>query len=115
MRGDRRRIADVIAGLIHNATKYAPEKTRIGVRLETKGDRAIVRVNDEGPGVPPSERPRLFEPYSRGDHNGIAGTGIGLFASRRVIEAHGGDIWYEEGERGGTFAFSIPLSRDTKR
>jgi len=111
VRGDRRRIAEVLAGLVHNATKYAPEKTRISVRLETKADRAIVRVSDEGPGVPPHERPRLFEPYARGEHDGVAGTGIGLFASRRVIEGHGGDIWYEEGERGGTFAFSVPLAK----
>src|SRR3954469_13403705 len=114
VRGDRRRIGDVVAGLVHNATKYAPERTRIGVRLEAKAGRAVVRVADEGPGVPPNERPRLFEAYSRGDHNGVPGTGIGLFASRRVVEGHGGDIWYEEGERGGTFAFSIPLARDAK-
>jgi K+-sensing histidine kinase KdpD len=111
VRGDRRRVGHVLAGLVHNATKYAPEKTRISVRLEAKQGRAIVRVSDEGPGVPPNERPRLFEPYARGEHNGVAGTGIGLFASRRVIEAHGGDIWYEEGARGGTFAFSVPLAK----
>jgi K+-sensing histidine kinase KdpD len=114
VRGDRRRVAEVTSGLVHNATKYAPEGTRIAVRLETKTGRAIVRVSDEGPGVPPEERPRLFEAYSRGDHNGVPGTGIGLFASRRVVEAHGGDIWYEEGERGGTFAFSIPLASGAK-
>jgi K+-sensing histidine kinase KdpD len=111
VRADRRRVAEVLAGLVHNATKYAPEKTRISVRLEARADRAIVRVSDEGPGVPPHERPRLFEPYARGEHNGVPGTGIGLFASRRVIEAHGGDIWYEEGARGGTFAFSVPLAK----
>ena len=116
VRGDRRRVSEVLAGLVHNATKYAPEKTRITVRLETKSDRAIVRVGDEGHGVPPNERPRMFEPYARGDHNEIPGTGIGLFASRRVIEAQGGDIWYEEGPKGGaTFAFSVPAAREGKR
>ena len=116
VRGDRRRVGEVLSGLVHNATKYAPEKTRITVRIEAKADRAIVRVSDEGQGVPPHERPRMFEPYARGDHNEIPGTGIGLFASRRVIEAQGGDIWYEEGPNGGaTFAFSVPSSRDGKR
>ena len=114
VRGDRRRVGEVVAGLVHNATKYAPEGTRIAVRLESKAGRGLVRVSDQGPGVPPNERPRLFEAYARGDHNGVPGTGIGLFASRRVVEAHGGDIWYEEGEDGGTFAFSIPLARDAK-
>ena len=116
VRGDRRRVSEVLSGLVHNATKYAPEKTRITVRLERKPDRAIVRVTDEGRGVPPHERPRMFEPYARGDHNEIPGTGIGLFSSRRVIEAQGGDIWYEEGPNGGaTFAFSVPSARDGKR
>ena len=115
VRGDRRKVSDVLAGLVHNATKYAPPKTRIAVRLETKADRAIVRVSDEGPGVPPNERPRMFEPYARGDHNDVPGTGIGLFSSRRVIEAQGGDIWYEESADGGaTFAFSIPAAREAK-
>jgi K+-sensing histidine kinase KdpD len=113
VRADRRRVGEVLAGLVHNATKYAPAGTRIGVRLEKKLDRVIVRVSDEGPGVPPVERPRMFEPYARGEHNGIPGTGIGLFASRRVVEALGGDIWYEEADsaRGATFAFSLPLVR----
>ncbi len=115
VRGDRRKVSDVLAGLVHNATKYAPAKTRIAVRLEAKADRAIVRVSDEGPGVPPNERPRMFEPYARGDHNDVPGTGIGLFSSRRVIEAQGGDIWYEETAGGGaTFAFSVPAAREVK-
>ena len=103
----------MIAGLVHNATKYAPERTRIAVRIERRADRAIVRVTDEGAGVPPQERQRMFEPYARGDHTEVPGTGVGLFASRRVIEAHGGDIWYEDRKtRGATFAFSLPLARE---
>src|SRR5512142_458067 len=87
VRADRRRVGEVLAGLIHNATKYAPAETRISVRIARRADHAIVRVSDEGPGVPPQERARIFEPYSRGAaHADVAGTGIGLFAARRVIE-----------------------------
>jgi len=113
VRGDRRRTAEVVAGLVHNATKYAPKGTRINVRIERGGTRAIVRVQDEGPGVPPPERARIFEPYARGAGNDdVAGSGIGLFAARRVIEAQGGDLWVEDApERGAVFAFSIPLTR----
>jgi K+-sensing histidine kinase KdpD len=115
VRADRRRVSEVIAGLVHNATKYAPERTRITVRVERRADRAVVRVSDEGSGVPPQERQRMFEPYARGDHTEVPGTGVGLFASRRAIEAHGGDIWYEDGKtRGATFAFSLPLAREGK-
>ncbi|HEY6958038.1 MAG TPA: GAF domain-containing protein [Candidatus Limnocylindria bacterium] len=113
VRADRRRVGEVLAGLVHNATKYAPEATRITVRTERRSDRAIVRVSDEGPGVPPQERARIFEPYARGAaHGEVAGAGIGLFAARRVVEALGGDIWYEEGPRGATFAFSVPLQKE---
>src|SRR5438093_305384 len=113
VRADRRRVGEVLAGLVHNATKYAPERTRITARIEKGPDRAIVRVSDEGPGVPPHERPRLFEPYARGDHTEVPGTGIGLFAARGVVEALGGDIWYEE-SKGATFAFSVPLDKSKK-
>src|SRR3989441_5966262 len=113
VRGDRRRTAEVVAGLVHNATKYAPSGTRIAVRIERAGDRAIVRVHDEGPGVPPQDRVRIFEPYARGAaHEEAPGSGIGLFASRRVVEAQGGDIWVEDPPGvGAVFAFSIPLAR----
>jgi len=113
VRGDRRRTAEVVAGLVHNATKYAPEGTRIAVRIERRDDRAVVRVQDEGPGVPPQDRARVFEPYARGTaHADVPGSGIGLFASRRVVEAQGGDIWVEDAPDGGAiFAFSIPLAR----
>src|SRR5207249_316509 len=98
VRGDRRRTAEVVAGLVHNATKYAPQGTRISVKIERADDRAIVRVQDQGRGVPPNERTRIFEPYARGAGNDdVPGSGIGLFASRRVVEGQGGDIWVEGG------------------
>src|SRR5207249_8257241 len=115
VRGDRRRTAEVVAGLVHNATKYAPQGTRISVKIERADDRAIVRVQDQGRGVPPNERTRIFEPYARGAGNDdVPGSGIGLFASRRVVEGQGGDIWVEDApERGAVFAFTVPLARAT--
>src|SRR3989475_3416870 len=111
--GDKRRTAGAIAGLVHNATKYAPEGTRIAVRIERADDRAIVRVQDEGPGVPPQDRTRIFESYARGvAHDDIGGSGIGLFAARRVVEGQGGDLWLEDAAGGGAvFAFTLPLAR----
>src|SRR2546422_5592600 len=113
VRGDRRRTAEVVAGLVHNATKYAPEGTRISVRIERGSDRALVKVQDEGPGIAPQDRARMFEPYARGAaHGDVPGSGIGLFASRRVVESQGGDIWFEDAPDGGAvFAFSVPLAR----
>jgi signal transduction histidine kinase len=116
VRGDRRRTAEVLGGLVHNATKYAPEETRISVKLEKRRDRGILRVIDEGPGVAPQDRARIFEAYVRAaSHAELPGSGIGLFASRRVVEAQGGDIWYEEGPGGGgVFAFSVPLATEAR-
>jgi K+-sensing histidine kinase KdpD len=115
VRGDRRRTAEVVAGLVHNATKYAPQGTRITVKIERGDNRAIVRVQDQGRGVPPNERARIFEPYARGAGNDeVPGSGIGLFASRRVVEAQGGDIWVEDAPEGGAvFVFTLPLARAT--
>jgi len=115
VRGDRRRTAEVVAGLVHNATKYTPEGTRIAVKIERGDDRATVLVQDQGRGVPPNERSRIFEPYARGAGNDeVPGSGIGLFASRRVVEGQGGDIWVEDAPEGGAiFAFTVPLARAT--
>ncbi|HEX4745024.1 MAG TPA: GAF domain-containing protein [Candidatus Limnocylindria bacterium] len=113
VRGDRRHTAEAVASLVHNASKYAPEGTPIDVRLATLRDRAVVRVADRGPGVAPPDRARIFEPYVRvGDTAATApGSGIGLYAARRMVEAQGGDLWYEEHEGGGSvFAFSVPLA-----
>jgi len=86
------------------------------VKIERADDRAIVRVQDQGRGVPPNERSRIFEPYARGAGNDeVPGSGIGLFASRRVVEGQGGDIWVEDSPDGGgaVFAFTVPLARAT--
>ncbi len=117
-RGDKRRTAEVVGGLVHNATKYAAAGTRISVAVTKERDRALVRVADEGPGVPPEDRNRIFEPFVRLDSDEMSGAGIGLFSSRRVVEAQGGSIWFEDhpkGKRGSVFAFSVPLARGDDR
>jgi len=117
-RGDKRRTAEVVAGLVHNATKYAPAGTGIIVSVTKEKDRAIVRVADEGPGVPPEDRRRIFDPFVRLGSDEISGAGIGLFSCRRVAEAQGGSLWYEDrqtGAPGSVFAFSVPLARGDDR
>ena len=118
VRGDKRRTAEVVAGLVHNATKYAPGGTRIDVTIAREKDRAIVRVSDHGGGVPPEDRRRIFEPFVRLGSDEISGAGIGLFSSRRVAAAQGGALWYEDradGSPGSVFAFSIPLAAGEDR
>ena len=111
VRGDRAKTGEVIAGLLHNATKYAPPGTTISLSVARGEESATVRVADEGPGVTPEDRERIFHPFVRG--NGAAkdvpGSGIGLYACRRLVEAQGGRLWYEEQDgKGSVFAFTLP-------
>jgi K+-sensing histidine kinase KdpD len=111
VRGDRTRTAEIIGGLLHNATKYAPEGTTISVAVGRDGDHATVRVTDEGPGVPPEDRERIFHPFVRGNgaSRTASGSGIGLYACRRLVEAQGGRLWYEDQDgRGAMFVFTLP-------
>ncbi len=112
VRGDRRRVQEVLANLLHNAAKYAPDSTRVTVRLRRQRANAVVSVADEGPGLSLADRGRVFEPYVRaGDTSRAPGSGIGLYASRRIVEAHGGRIWIDgaEGE-GSVFSFTLALT-----
>jgi signal transduction histidine kinase/putative methionine-R-sulfoxide reductase with GAF domain len=114
VRGDKRKTAEVLGGLLHNATKYAPEGTAIAVGVARDGDRAVVRVADEGPGISAEDRERIFHPFVRGNGAtaGIPGSGIGLYACRRIVEAQGGKLWHEDGNGSGSaFVFSLPLAK----
>lgn len=115
--GDRERITQVLSNLLNNSVKFTKEGM-ISVVLEEKkilstdGKLAVISIRDSGIGIDPNILPRLFEKFvSRSEK----GSGLGLFISKGIIEAHGGKIWAknneEEGKgiRGATFAFSLPL------
>lgn len=110
VRADRRRTVEVIAALVHNATKYAPASTPIVVSIVSEPGRAVVRVRDGGPGIPLADRARIFDPFVRGVAEDVPGSGIGLYASRRAVEAQGGELWYEDAPdaSGSVFAVSVP-------
>jgi signal transduction histidine kinase len=74
----------------------------------------VVSVKDSGTGIDPEILPRLFERFAS---KSFSGTGLGLFISKSIIEAHGGMIWAENnpGGRGSTFTFSLPLAHNNKR
>jgi signal transduction histidine kinase len=109
---DARRIEEVLANLIDNAIKYSPKGGRVTISAVATGSEVIVRVSDEGEGVPETERERIFERFSRLDSRVVRqakGAGLGLFICKAFVEAHGGRIWVEESPAGGaTFAFSLP-------
>lgn len=108
--GDSRRLSQAIANLLSNAIKFSGQGGRVVVRLIPMSDRARFEVEDRGPGISPEERDKLFKLYSQlplGRDRG--GTGLGLFISKAVVEAHGGTIGVDsEVGKGSRFWFEIP-------
>jgi len=112
---DRRRIEQVLTNLLSNAHKFAPKGGHIEVTLVERDDYLEVSVNDDGPGIPPSEQERIFEKfYVIDDGRDRTGVGLGLYIARRLVELHGGHIWVESklGE-GSTFRFTLPKGAQT--
>ncbi|HEX7033977.1 MAG TPA: sensor histidine kinase [Nitrososphaera sp.] len=103
---DRGRIAQVLANLLDNAAKFTKEGT-ITISIERKDCNALISVRDTGAGIDPVIMPRLFSKFATKSDRG---TGLGLFISRSIIEAHEGRIWCSNNSngRGATFAFSLP-------
>ena len=108
---DPPRLRQIVEHLIENAVKYAPPDTTI--RIECALTEGVVRVAviDEGPGVPAEWRERIFEPYARRDTSTARGSGIGLFAAKRLAESMGARLWCEPGEPAGTrFVLALPAA-----
>ena len=112
--GDGERLGQVVRNLLTNAAKYAPGTSPVEVNVGVSADRrfGVVQVRDYGPGIPPAERPRLFERFARlSTAGGTTGSGLGLYISRGIIRDHDGELeaaWPSGG--GSLFAFEIPLS-----
>ena len=107
---DRIRLYQIIDNLLTNALKFTREGTiSISVGVKDNANEVIISVKDPGEGIHPVIMPRLFTKFATRSH---MGTGLGLFISKSIIEAHGGRIWAENNAdgKGATFSFSLPLS-----
>jgi signal transduction histidine kinase len=112
---DKNRIIQVISNLLGNAIKFT-KAGRILVQLRKRkgkkiadNNQLIVSVKNEGPGIDPSIMPRLFTKFATKSDKG---TGLGLYISKSIIEAHGGKIWAENNSdgSGATFTFTLPIT-----
>ena len=116
--GDAAKLHDALRNLLENATNYAPESSRIVMGAERAGDRIRLSVADEGPGIPESDLPRVFERFYRVDKSRTrgtrdpGGTGLGLAIVKHLIELHGGKTTAANRPEGGAiFTIELPLSR----
>ncbi len=114
--GDRIEIASAVMNLIDNGIKYSGERVDVEVAVVRHGRRAVVRVTDQGPGLPPDELRRVFRRFYRVPGpvtQRVKGTGLGLFIVQTAARRHGGRAWAtSQGPgRGATFHFELPLAR----
>lgn len=111
---DGHKLQQVLNNLIGNAVKFSPPGRSIRVRIEGNSTEVVVRVQDQGPGIPAGEQNRLFRPLSRTSVRPTGqepSTGLGLSICKNIVEAHGGRIWFEsELGVGSSFFFSVPRS-----
>jgi PAS domain S-box-containing protein len=112
---DPDRLERILTNLISNALKYSASGTPVTIGFAHEDGRVITSVADRGRGIAPEDLPGLFQRYFR---TGTAreereGMGLGLYITRRLVDAHGGRIWVEsELGKGSTFSFSLPVARD---
>jgi PAS domain S-box-containing protein len=118
LHADPRRIEVVLRNLLENAVKHGqngrPGSSPIAVRAEQAAGRLLVRVVDQGPGIPEDQREQVFERFyqaTSGLSRSQAGAGLGLAICRGFVRAHGGDIWIEPTQTGASVAFWLPLAK----
>jgi len=112
---DPEKIKIVVQNFVDNAMKYSPDGAKIIVSLQNDGKNIELKVQDFGIGIPKTQQDKVFTKFFRGDNAirmNAVGSGLGLFLSKNIIEAHGGIIWFESIEGKGTsFYFTLPIKK----
>jgi two-component system sensor histidine kinase KdpD len=109
VRVDAAQIERVLLNLLENALKFTPEPWGVELSAQSVDDELVLRVVDRGPGVPATDRERVFEPFERG--GGAPGTGLGLAIARGFADVNGCRLWVEPPSRGGAaFVLAVPAA-----
>ena len=113
LKADRGRVSQVISNLLSNGAKFTPEGTisivsNLNGNQDNKNNEGIINVMDNGQGIDPDMLPKLFSKFATKSYSG---TGLGLYISKNIVEAHGGRIWAQNNSdgKGATFSFSLPI------
>ena len=109
VRADSNRIEQVVINLLDNAVKFTPAGGRITLESETKERTVLITVRDNGPGVPPEDRDKVFDRFFTADraHTSGKGTGLGLSICKRIMEMHGQSIRLLDTSEGAAFRFTL--------
>jgi len=111
--GDDRLLRQMVSNLIDNAIRHANRGGIVSVSLQVSARGAVIRVADDGRGVPEAQRQRIFERFARHEAD-YSGAGLGLPIARWIAEAHGGELGLEStGPAGSVFAAILPLTNGT--
>jgi signal transduction histidine kinase len=116
---DPERLGQVMTNLISNAIKYSPAGGDVRIRVRREGDAAVVSIADQGTGIRAAYLPLLFRPFTRllspEEQVKVNGTGLGLYISYGIVQAHGGSIWATSHgpDTGSEFSVRLPLGRAT--
>jgi two-component system OmpR family sensor kinase len=112
---DADRIKQVLTNLVANASRFAPEGSKVTVKASKEGKQLKISVVDHGEGIPEPLQEKVFDRFYRADNSRnreTGGSGLGLAIARSIINAHGGKIWAEATPGGGaTFSFEIPITQ----
>jgi two-component system OmpR family sensor kinase len=109
---DERRVRQVVDNLLANARAHTPDGTRTAVRVARADGGVVLEVADDGPGIAPEDRDRVFERFYRADASRSraagGGAGLGLAIAAEIASAHGGSLELVAAERGATFRMTLP-------
>ncbi|HEX2951841.1 MAG TPA: PAS domain-containing sensor histidine kinase [Armatimonadota bacterium] len=111
---DHDRLERILTNLLNNALKYSAPESPVHVRADRHDTDVVIAVQDEGQGIAHDDLPHLFDRFYRakGEHR-AEGIGLGLYITKRLVEAHGGRIWVEsEPGKGSTFSFTLPVAAE---
>ncbi|SMC30832.1 ATP-binding protein [Novosphingobium sp. B1] len=111
-----RRVLQILLNLIGNALRYSPQDTTVRVEAGSASDHAWISVIDEGEGIPPNQVEQVFEKFERLGRSGDGGSGLGLYISRKLARAMGGELSVTAADNGGArFTLTLPLRGEDKR
>jgi heavy metal sensor kinase len=115
---DRLVLREAVTNVLDNAIKYSPDRATIGIRVERIGNQGLLAVGDEGPGIPPEHRERIFHRFFRVDEarsRERGGTGLGLAIAKWAVDIHNGQITVHEQPGGGSeFQIRLPLAQSVE-